>query len=412
MNRNVLLASKLFSSNVIGQVAVLVAISVAASRMEPAAFAAYGVVSAGAYVLASFNTFAAELRSPVVREHEAAALTRGGFAIATFLSLVLALAGGIVHCSLAQGDRTGQILVLAAGCGFALAGQQLMNGLVLRDQRQELLARSRLVQALTNAGLIFASLLTSLPMWVGLSISWLVSVFLGNVVLGVALRDRLRGIGRPRRDDLRLVRNELRWQPLANLMASSTSQLPIFTLQYIGATPLVGAWALVTRFLTPVTNTTVSTLQPIYYGRMAQLLRDERTRDASDYHSTWMWRLGAGGMLVAFCYGFAVWWAIPMLGAGWDVARTVTFPSIVHFTALFVCMPLSQTLILLGRPNLQFAWTAVRLALCSTPLIASAWIGGEMALTFWAILSALTFFSQLALHRRALGNRNERGVRE
>lgn len=402
MNRNVSLASKLFSSNVIGQLAVLAAISVAASRMEPASFAAYGVVAAGAYLLASFNTFAAELRSPVVDERKAAALTRGGLAIASMLSCLLAFAGIVFHVATQGRDRTGQILLLVAGCGLALGMQQLLNGLILRDQRQELLARSRLAQALSNACLIFSLLLTPMPMWIGLSIAWLVSVAIGVSVLARALVGRLRVMGTPRLNDLRTVRDEVRLQPLANLMASSTAQLPIFVLQYVGATTLVGAWALVSRFLTPVTNTAVSTLQPIYYGQMAHLLRAGQHRDASRHHRTWMRRLGMFGIIVAICYGIVTWWAIPQLGVGWDVARTVTIPAILHFSTLFVCVPLSQTLVLLGRPNVQFFWTAMRLGLCSVPLLASPWVGAGPALTSWAVLSSVTFFTQLALHRRAL----------
>lgn len=400
MNRNLRLASKLLSSSVLGQLAVLGAISVAASGMDPADFASYGVVTAASFLLASGNTLAAELRSAVVDEPGAAALTRAGASVALAIAGVVALVGVAL---VGHHSTTGWSLVLVAGCGLLLGLQQLLTGLVLREQRQELLARNRLVQAFTNALLILASLATPMPAWVGLSLAWLASLVAGNVVIVIALRRRLRHLGRPRVADLRLLLSEVKLQPVANLMASSAAQLPVLTLQAFGAATVVGAWALVSRFLTPVVNSMVSTLQPIYYGRAAQLLRDGKVIALSGHHLRWMRRLLLAGIVVAVSVVIGVLWVLPLLGEEWDVARSVVVPAVLSFTVLFVCQPLSQTLVLLGRPNLQFGWTATRLTLCAVPLLLQPWIGAQAALTTWAVMSALTFLSQLALHRRAIG---------
>lgn len=401
MSRTLRLASKLLGTSVLAQVAVLGAIAVAAARTTPADFALFGSVSAAAAILASCNTLAAESRSPVVADDASFALVRAGATIATLVMLVCLLAGGVAALA---GLSWGVIAALAGVCAWLLAAQQLMTGMVMRLQRQELLARNRLFQGLGNAVLILALIALPIPSYLALVGAWALSLLIGDLVIWAGLPGevRSRALRPASASDARTLVRQVRWQPVANLMATTAAQLPVLALQVSGSGAIAGAWALANRFLLPVVNTGNNTLQPIYYGHAAALLRESRMAAFGSYHRTWMLRLAAAGLAALAGFGVVVWWVIPALGAEWDVARVVIVPACLHFATMLACLPLSQTLILLGRVDMQFVWTTVRFVACAAPLAAIGVIGALPALVTWSVASSLTFVWQLALHCRAL----------
>ena len=102
---------------------------------------------------------------------------------------------------------------------------------------------------------------------------------------------------------------------------------------------------------------------------------------------------------------YAVLVLVPLLGPQWSAAGSVLVAALLYFGSMFWCVPVSQTLVLLGRVDTQAWWSVARAVLCAIPML---WAASEPrgALTGWAAMAALTFVAQLGLHRIALKSSN------
>lgn len=396
MGRTWRLAAKLLSSSIIAQLAVMGALLLAAKRATPADIADYGAVFSWASVLASFNTLAAETRVPVVGEGQAPRLTSAGFSIATVFSVAIAL-GAAVTAFFDRGLAL-HLLFVATG-SFLLGLNQLLIGSIIRQQRQQLLARSRIVQGISNAALIVSLIYTSMAPSTVLSLAWIVSVGLGDLALVLGGRTSVRDLRWTGLADWRLLASEVRMQPVSNVILTVVGSLPLMVLPLFSK-PLAGAWALVSRFLTPVVNTLFSALQPLYEGQAAELVRRCDVSGFQVFHGRWVRRLLALGGLSALAFAGVVAWGIPLLGPSWSTAG-VLVPGVVSYAALVACLPMSRTLVLVGKVNVQFGWAVSRVVLCALPFAMIGWLGPTTALLLWALLQAATFFAQFTLHRIA-----------
>ncbi len=399
--RPVELASKLFGSTVLAQLAVMGATAFAAARLSPGDFAWYGAMSGAVWIAGSFNSLAVEHRLGVVSEPVYHSLLRAGLTSVSVVSVACFL--GAIGGS-ALGEVWGPMGFLVGVAAFGLGLQQLLTASILRQQRQGVLARGRLIQGVTNAVLIVASVFTPVPGYLGLSLAWAASIFFGLVPLIFAADFRIRGLGRPRRSDFTQLWREVKLLPVSQAMAGSVASLPLIVLPGLGNDSISGAWALVSRFLTPMVNTAYTTLQPLYYGGAAEILREDRREEFKRFHARWVALLFVGSLPVLAFFVVCIQWLIPLLGDSWDVAKLVVVPGCVYFTSGFICLPISHTLVLLGQVNAQFWWTAVRCLLCLTPFLAVGTLGAGGALLWWAIAAAATFFAQIVMHRQALAS--------
>lgn len=394
--RVVALASRLFGSTVIAQIAVMAATAFAASRLSPADFGWYGAVSGAVWITASVNVLAADSRLSVVGEDAVRPLVRGAASAAAAIGVLQAVAG--LGGMLAHQEWGPMALLVTVGAG-ATGVQQVLVALIMREQQQQLLARGRLVQGLSNAVLIAASAFAPLPGYLGLSLAWIISIVLGLVPLLRGVRFDLRSLGRWSPADVRAVFAEVKLLPLSQLMAGTVASLPLVVLPVLGEA-VGGAWALASRFLTPMVNTAFATLQPLYYARAAELVRSSDWTALRRYHARWLVFLGAASVPVAAFFVVIVWWLLPALGDEWLVARTVLLPACLFHVSSFVCLPLSQTLVLLGRVHAQFWWTLVRCVACVVPFL--LFTDAALGLLGWSVAAAVTFLAQLVMHRIAI----------
>lgn len=395
------LASKLFGSGMIAQLCGFAATAFAASRTTPYDFALFAAVTAATAVIGSANSLAAESRVPVLERDAAEALNRAGFWAVSLIAILTAVVGGI---GVAQGQTWGEVLLFTAWTSAMLGVQHLLVGIILRTQQQELLARNRLVQGISNAVLIVALILAGMPGFEALSYAWGISLTLSNVILLPRVRDWLRpGFGLTGRGDYRLLFGQVGWQPLSNLLSDGVGQIPLLVLPTLGAPAVSGAWAVANRFLVPVVNMAQITLQPIYYGRAAAYLRAGDPRGFEHHRRRWSWALLGLAVPVALgCY-VAVEWLIPLLGDEWAVASLVVLPACILFPIALSWLPISQSLILTGHLRAQFVYTLVQFVLTAIPfgLAALKIITASDALLIWAILSALGMCAHRLMQRRA-----------
>ena len=194
-----------------------------------------------------------------------------------------------------------------------------MTGIILRQERQSILASGRVSQGVANAVLLLVLWLGHAPGFIVLIVSWLLSMLVGDLVLLFrAARGHLT-LRPATADDWRTLRTQVGAQPVANLLAASVANLPSLLLPAMGQTLAAGLWALVSRFLNPLVNTTYNTLQPLYYGRAAAMVRDEEYDRFDDFHARWMrWMVLAGIPVAAGCI-FISMVLLPLLGPQWRV---------------------------------------------------------------------------------------------
>ncbi|WP_420175475.1 Wzz/FepE/Etk N-terminal domain-containing protein [Luteococcus sp. OSA5] len=393
------LASRLLGASVLAQVAVLAAIALVSRDLQPRDFALYGAVSGAAGIAASINTMAAETRTPVVDDQTSQVLNRAGFTTLTAISLLTVIAG-LVAWPLSR--PVGWVLVLSALCAWCTGSQQLLNGIVLRRQLQKVLADGRVSQGLSNAVLLIVLWQLGVPGFLVLVLAWLLSLLIG---VGVVYHRGARG-HLPRaiasQEDLRVLRHQVGGQPVANLLSSSVSSMPPLLLPAVGQHLTAGIWALVSRFLNPVVNTTFATLQPLYYGEAAEHVRHDRMPQLRQYHRRWMTAMVLAGIPFALGSVVITMYLLPLLGPQWKVGWLPALTGAIYYTAMFSCLPLSQTLQMLGRIRLALRWTVVRCIVSLAPLALIGLLGGQRALLGWAIGAAATFYWQFWLHRTSL----------
>lgn len=392
--RGYILASKLFGSGILAQAFGFLATAYAAIRTNPEDFALFAAVMAATALLGSFNSLAAESRVPVVPQPRAEAVNRAGFTAVSALSVACAVVGLVATVS---GQVWGQVALLTAWCSFMLGLQHLLVGIVLRSQRQELLARNRLVQGISNALLIVGLLAAGVPGFLALCFSWGLSLTISDLVLLPRIHGWAVGFRPARWADVRSLLSEVRLQPISNVLSDGVAQIPLLVLPALG-TPLVsGAWALANRFLTPVINMAQITLQPIYYGRAAALLRDGDGQQFLAHQKIWSRRLAVAALpVVPLCYLCLVW-LIPLFGPQWAVSSLVLLPACILFPMGLSWLPISQTLILSGHLRTQFYWTVGQFVLAIVPFALASFhlLSAENALLWWSLASS----GAMLLHR-------------
>lgn len=398
--RRYALASKLFGSGVIAQACGFVAIAFAASRTLPEDFAIFALVTAATAVLGSVNSLAAESRVPVVGQRAAEALNRAGFtAIVAFSAVCLAVGAA----GMALGEVWGQVAMLTSWCSFMLGLQHLLVGIVLRTQQQVLLARNRLVQGISNAALIVGFILLGIPGSLSLSLAWALSLLGSNLVLLPRVKGWGPGFRLARREDFTRLLDQVRWQPVSNVLSDGVGQIPLLVLPALGAPAVSGAWALASRFLTPVVNMAQITLQPIYYGRAAALLRERDVEGFQTHRRRWSRALALCGIPVLLGCVVCLEWLIPLFGPEWSIAGLVLLPACLVFPMALSWLPISQTLILTGHLRSQFLWTVAQFTL-SAAVFAMVPLGlwqAQDALLAWAVVSAGSMLVHRLMQRRA-----------
>lgn len=403
---NFRLALKLLGSSVFAQIVVLSATAWCASKTGPGEFANYGLASSIAFALSSFNTLAAETRIAVVTDQLAETLFRVARSFLVSISGVLALLGGAI--ALFLDGALGAVIGFSAAAGFALGRQQLIVSWALRAERQDVLAINRLTQGFANAILIVLLALAMGPGFLSLILAWVISLELGNLQMRRSLGSRTYRYVHVNGNDWRALKHEVGAQPLSNLLASTVGSYPMFVLPLVGATEAAGAWALVNRVLVPFVNTTTNTLQPLYYGRAAALLRKNSLKRFRSSQRDWMNRLLASSIVVAIGCVVIIAVLLPLLGPAWNISRTMALPGTIFFVGLFAGLPMSQTLVLLGRVDVQFRWTVVRSVVCAIPFL-FAQTEPEGSILGWSILCTLAWGVHFFLQRLELSRQGRSG---
>ncbi|WP_056916817.1 lipopolysaccharide biosynthesis protein [Phycicoccus sp. Root563] len=393
------MAGKLFGSTALAQGAALVATVVAATSAGPTDFAIYAGIRAATAAVSSVNALATETRLPVVSDDDSRALIRAATTTVVTTSALTVLVGAVASL---EGATWASIALLLGPSFLAVSALNVVTSAVVRASRPHLLARNRVLSGFSNAALIIGLIFTSLPGYLVLTGAFVVSTLLGVLVMLHGLPGWLSQARPAHRGDWRIVRREVGWQPLNNLAANLGTALPALLLPAFGATALAGAWALLSRIMNAVVNVVYSTAAPLYTAEFARLVRDGDSSERVHLHRRWLGRLSL--LVIPSVVGIivGVLWVVPLLGEQWNGVSTVLVPACLSFAVLILWLPMSQTLVLVGRTTLELVWTLGNLAVSAATLALIPVLGGEQALTVWAVAQALSLMVHVAMQRRAV----------
>jgi len=390
----------LLSSTMLAQLAVLAATVLSAAWLAPLDFALFGAALGLAGIVNSVNTLGIETRLAIVEVPTMARLLRAGLATC----LALTAAGGAVAVVLAASGRPEWAEVLA----FAMAGslvsalQQVVTTLALRERRPDVLMRSRVAQGTVNAVLILTLSASPIPGYVALSGAWVASTVVGLLVSLYGWAPPLPAGWRVTATDISVTRAEVGLQPVTNLMAGVSVQIPLVVLPLVASASLAGSWALSTRILGAAVMAAFSALQPVYYATAAEYVRGRAFSRVAAWHRRWAVWLSAATVPGFILAGLVIAYALPLLGAQWLDARALVAPACIYWGSQFFGLPLSQTLLLVGRIRLQLVWTVVRFVAAVAAFALWPLWGATASIWAWSIVCAATYVILTVIQARVL----------
>ena len=393
-------ALRLLSSTIVAQIAVLAATVVSAAWLLPRDFAYYGAAFGIAGIVSSFNTLGIETRLAVVEAATMARLLRTGLAAC----LGIAALGTVVALFVAGSDQWdwGVVIALAMAASMLSASQTVVTTLALRVSQYGVLARSRVAQGIVNAALIVTFSALPMPGYVALTGAWILSMVVGLIVSLRGWVPPFPASWRLTTPDVSATRAEVGLQPVTSLLAAATVLIPLVVLPLVASASLAGSWALSTRVLGAAVMSTYASLQPVYYATAAEFVRGRAFPRLAGWHRRWaVWLTAATipGFTVA---GLVIAYGLPLLGDQWMEARALVIPACLYWGSQFFGLPLSQTLLLVGRIRLQLIWTVARFVAATAAFALWPLWGALASIWAWSIVCVVTFFILTVIQARVL----------
>lgn len=391
---------RLLFSTAVAQIAVLVATILSAAWLMPRDFALFGAALGIAGIVSSFNTLGIETRLAVVDAAVMARLLRTGLAAC----LAITAAGATVALVLARSRQLDWAVVVAFAMTASViyGAQQVVTTLALRDRHYGALARSRVSQGIVNAILILALSASRMPGYVALSGAWVISMAVGLVVCMLGWTAPLPARWRVSARDVSSTTAEVGLQPVTNLLAGVTGYIPLVVLPLVASASLAGSWALSTRILGAATLATFASLQPVYYATAAEQVRARAFQQLAAWHRRWAIWLTASAIPGFALASVVIAYALPLLGDQWLEARTLVLPACLYWGSQYFGLPLSQTLLLVGKVRLQLIWTVVRFAASAAAFALWPVWGAVSSIWAWAVVCAATYFALTVIQARVL----------
>ncbi len=416
--RSVLL---LVGGTALGQ-AILAAASPILTRVyTPDQFGIFGVFTALLSLLLVVSSLRYEMAIPLAETDDDAihllVLSLGITFALVLLVCVGVWVGRTDLASLAREPRIGTSLWLLPVSLLGAGAYQALSYWVFRKRRFPEAARAKVLQSIAQ---VAAQVSLGLG---GIGVGGLiVGDATGRVIGGGALLAMVRRSttipARIRWDTLRAVAIRFRRFPLISsfsaVLNAATLQLPplLFVAAY-GARE--GGWFVLGQTVIAMPSVLVGqAVAQVYMGEASALRREDPARYAALFFRTARQLALVGLAPVVIGLIAAPWLFSVVFGPSWREAGIYVRILSASYLVNFVVWPLSQTLLILERQDLQMYWDAGRLALVAAVLVAlprlglgPRWTVGVLSLA--VTLSYLVFFWMCALLVRKEGARAATG---
>jgi len=306
-----------------------------------------------------------ELALPLPEDDESAVdvLLLGGITLlATTVVSALALLvwggqiAGLLHAAaLAPYLWILPIGVLGAGC------YQLLNYWALRKKAYSCLARTKLNQSITSAGVnVGVGMLYAGPL--GLLLSNILAQSAGIGTLARVLRPHRAALRHPSAARLRTALVNYRKFPLfscgASLLNSMSNILPVFLLTAWYGVEVTGHFGLAQRLISIPVQLVGGSVSQVFLGEVAHALR-EQPREVPVFFARVTKRMLKVSLLILVA-GAAAQWLMPLIfGARWALAGQYAMFLTIFCAIQLVVSPVSTIATLLKRQDLQLLLDAI-----------------------------------------------------
>lgn len=375
-----------------GQLLLLVTAPVLARLYGPADFGVFTVVATLATMLGAVAALRFEQAVPLpAREHDAYGLVALGLGAALLTgaagTVVVAAAGDAVAAAFGQ-PRLRSWLWAVPPTAAAMGALLVLNQLAIRHRRYGAIGRRNLLQSvsmlLTQLGTGAAGLRPG-----GLVLGLGIGQVAGTLMLlpGARLGDpgvrRARGWRQLCDTAHRYRRFPLVLAP-SGLLNALGLQLPVLLIALWYGDAVAGWLGLAQRVLAAPATLLGAAVAQVYLGEFARAARGDVERARSIFL-----RASRKLALIAVPAAAVVIVAAPsaftvLFGAAWANGGAYAQALAVGTAAHFVASPLSQTVVVLGRPGRQFAWDAGRLLLVTGAVLGTALAGAPARYAVWA----------------------------
>ncbi len=394
---------------VVAQIVALLAAPLITRLYAPADFGALGVYTSILALAAIVASLRYELAIPLPRDDRDAlsllALCLGLVVLASGVVAVLAWVAGPTLVRALDVPQLAPLLWLVPLGLLAVGVYQALSAWAVRARGYATLARTRLIQSFGQVGTQLMVGFFGPAGAFGLVLGHAVGSSTGSASLARLVRPG-RG-DRPTMTTVREVARRYRRFPLISsgsaLLNGLGLYLPPILLAYHYGPQAAGWYTLADRIIRAPLTLIGQAVAQVYLGDAARLAREDppRLRRLHTVVSRYLFAVGLPIVaLVAWLgpAGFA--WAF---GSAWSPAGDFVRALAALLLMRFVALPLSQTLIVLERLDLQLAWDALRLVIVlaifsmgaglGIPVLATiTWYGIAMAVAY-AVLVAMTRFA-------------------
>jgi O-antigen/teichoic acid export membrane protein len=408
----------LAGGSVIAQAIALLAAPVITRLYEPPDFGALGVYASILAITAIVASLRYELAIPLPQDDRDAvsllALCLGLVVIVSGVAAVFAQLAGPALIRALDVPQLEPILWLVPVGLLAAGTYQALSAWAVRTRGYATLARTRLIQSLGQVGTQLAAGLIGPAGAVGL--------VLGHAVGSSAGSGSLARLVRPERKDwpsmatVRRVASRYRRFPLVSSGSAVLNglglYLPPILLAYHYGPQAAGWYTLADRIIRAPLTLIGQAVAQVYLGDAARLAREDpaRLRSLHAVVSRYLFVVGVPVVaLVAWLGPQGFTWAF---GGAWTEAGEFVRAMAVLLLMRFVALPLSQTLIVLERLDLQLAWDALRLLVVLAVFFAGAGLGSPVltTVTWYGLAMAVAYAILVLLTRLALTTRASQGA--
>jgi O-antigen/teichoic acid export membrane protein len=407
-----------------GQLVSLLAAPLLARLYSPADFGVFTVVSTLAATVGTVAAFRFELAIPLPeREADAHSLVILGLAAATVTAVVGTLVVLVFGTSLVERFHQPGLmpwLWFVPLTAAAMAAVMVLTQLAIRHGRYSGIGRRNLGQSIVmNIAQVVGGAAGSGPGGIvsGYGAGQVAAAL--SLVPGSRFRSAEARAGRRwpnlRETALRYWRFPLLLTPsgLFNILGT---QLPVLLIAYRYGSEVAGWMGLTQRVLALPMALVGTAVAQVYLAELSRATRTDiaRTRSLFQQATMKLTLLGVAGGIAIFAagpYAFTL-----VFGAGWTNSGLYARALALGVTSQFVAAPLSQTLIVLERQNLQFAWDVGRTVLVTVAVDVAAVSGATPVMAMWVfgICSTIAYAASWILSSRsvtAAWSRREAGTR-
>lgn len=380
----------------LAQVVGLGAIPIIGRLYPPAEFGPFAVVNAAALPLAALASLRYEMAVPLPkRERESRAVASLGLRSAAIFAAACTALAVIASLAIPGWWVGGWLLTWVPVIAGLMAAFAVLNQVAVRHRAYSAIARRNVLMAISVVSFqILAGIAGAGPH--GLAAGLAAGQLVGVVSLWWSLKPHFAGPGVPR-SERREAWQAYRRFPLVLAPAGVVNVLglsaPLLLAAALYGDQVSGLLGMTQRVLTiPVTLVGLALAQ-VYIGEFARAKR-EGSADLRRMFVRTSKRLGSVAVVAALVVFLASPYAFPLvLGEEWARSGQYATALAVAMGAQLCVSPLSQTVIVMGRPGMQAAWDLSRLILCSGSIVLASWWGWDdmAAVTLFGAMMALTY---------------------